>query len=191
MKICTGCQIEKPFSEFHKRRDTPSGVTARCKNCRISYQKSRSKEKSEYDAEYRNKNREKIKNYLKEYNENNRVALSVKKKAYKNERKDFFNSLDAERDLTIIGRSKKIYNSAKRSAPLRNLSFNLDLDDVLLKMIAGRCARSGIPFDLKRSKTVRNPFAPSIDRINNAIGYEKKQCSACLQYVQHRKSRQL
>lgn len=41
----------------------------------------------------------------------------------------------------------------------------------------GRCCKTGIKFDLVRlakNQKITNPFAPSPDRINNALGYTKK-----------------
>lgn len=43
----------------------------------------------------------------------------------------------------------------------------------------GRCAVSGLPFSYERglpTKDGRNPMAPSVDRIDNAKGYEKNNC---------------
>lgn len=43
----------------------------------------------------------------------------------------------------------------------------------------GKCAVSGIPFSYDRglpTKDRRNPRAPSVDRIDNARGYEKRNC---------------
>lgn len=41
----------------------------------------------------------------------------------------------------------------------------------------GRCEATGIPFSLdKREGTFRRPFAPSIDRLDNAAGYSFSNC---------------
>ena len=43
----------------------------------------------------------------------------------------------------------------------------------------GKCAVSGMPFNYERgfaSKDRRNPNAPSVDRLNNANGYTRKNC---------------
>jgi hypothetical protein len=37
-----------------------------------------------------------------------------------------------------------------------------------------RCAVTGVPFSLDRYGTTRAPFAPSIDRIDSALGYTRK-----------------
>lgn len=37
----------------------------------------------------------------------------------------------------------------------------------------GKCSKTGIPFDLTLRENSRNPFRPSPDRVDNAIGYTK------------------
>ncbi|AOQ26833.1 hypothetical protein [Vibrio phage S4-7] len=32
-KVCSCCEEEKPSSEFHKRKDTPTGLRDKCKEC--------------------------------------------------------------------------------------------------------------------------------------------------------------
>lgn len=32
-KVCSCCGEEKPSSEFHKRKDTPTGLRGKCKEC--------------------------------------------------------------------------------------------------------------------------------------------------------------
>lgn len=63
---------------------------------------------------------------------------------------------------------------AKQNAKGRGKEFNITLDSIydLLDECGGRCAVTGAPFSLDFiSRDGRRPFAPSIDRINSAIGY--------------------
>ncbi|HRP26364.1 hypothetical protein [Thauera sp.] len=55
----------------------------------------------------------------------------------------------------------------------RGHEFDIDLDYVadLVSQNGGRCALSGLLFDLKREGGKRNPFRPSIDRIDSSRGY--------------------
>lgn len=48
-----------------------------------------------------------------------------------------------------------------------------------IEMQGGRCIVSGLPFSYTRglpTKDRRNPYAPSVDRINCSIGYTKRNC---------------
>ena len=40
MKVCTGCRVEKPHAEFHKRRDAKDGLASRCKACRNEHNRN-------------------------------------------------------------------------------------------------------------------------------------------------------
>jgi hypothetical protein len=48
-KVCTTCKVEKPISEFHKKKCAKSGVQSKCKVCR-----------KEYDRQYYSDNAEEI-----------------------------------------------------------------------------------------------------------------------------------
>ena len=70
-----------------------------------------------------------------------------------------------------------LYGVRKRSKD-RNLKFDLDqkfIDDLWVKQ-EGKCAISGISFECfykKSSAGKRDPLRPSLDRINNDLGYIK------------------
>jgi hypothetical protein len=61
------------------------------------------------------------------------------------------------------------YSMAKATASRRSVSFDLDLDDLRLVYHhqRGKCAVTGIPFDL----TIGSDRRPSLDRINASVGY--------------------
>jgi len=70
-KICTKCRIEKPITEFHKRKRNKDGLDTWCKEC-----------KQKYAKEYRQINSIKLKESKREYNFKNREELNRKKKIY-------------------------------------------------------------------------------------------------------------
>ena len=43
MKKCSKCTIEKPLTEFHKRKNRACGYTSQCKSCRKKYTTKRTK----------------------------------------------------------------------------------------------------------------------------------------------------
>lgn len=85
-------------------------------------------------------------------------------------------------DINIKGRSSKFYSSVKgrtltllKSAKRRDINSELDFDYLYNKLLKNKCEVTGILFDLnKNNKWKKNPYSPSIDRINNKIGYTKE-----------------
>lgn len=75
----------------------------------------------------------------------------------------------AHRD-TPQGRAYYLWKNARnRSGP----DFNLSRERILQKILAGRCERSGLPFNPSAStgSGMMNSFAPSLDKIDRTKGY--------------------
>ncbi len=74
---------------------------------------------------------------------------------------------------TVEGRSKIIYTVTKRRAVLKGLEFSIPLTQISDALYDGFCEKTGIEFDFgPPPKDCRvNPWAPSIDRIDNLRGY--------------------
>ena len=56
MKICTKCKIEKPLSDFRKKKNVKSGYSSRCKKCESEYNKTvnyNRENKYEYNKKWR------------------------------------------------------------------------------------------------------------------------------------------
>jgi hypothetical protein len=74
----------------------------------------------------------------------------------------------------------EVFQRAKKNARLREIEFLLTKIefDALVEKADGRCMVSGLPFsaEAKREFGKRRPFAPSLDRIDSAIGYTKENC---------------
>lgn len=70
-------------------------------------------------------------------------------------------------------RLTRMYCTRKRDSRLRGISFSISKSDIgdLAEQQGWRCARTGISLDLTASDGMK-PFGPSLDRINNNIGYE-------------------
>ncbi|SMB93404.1 hypothetical protein [Deinococcus hopiensis] len=67
-----------------------------------------------------------------------------------------------------------IYRTTRKNAATRGLLFDLSRDDFaeLVARADSKCEVSGLPFSLERAGSFRRPFAPSIDRVNNQLGYQ-------------------
>lgn len=70
---------------------------------------------------------------------------------------------------------RKLMYLSKMRSKQRNLEFNIDLNFVKKLAETDTCAVTGIKFDYNPNWH-RNPFGPSIDRINIQEGYNKKNC---------------
>jgi hypothetical protein len=76
--------------------------------------------------------------------------------------------------------AKRFAAAVKRSAKLRNLSFDLSEAWFKERLDKGTCEVSGLPIRIKlyKQKDVgkRNFYSPSVDRIDNSIGYIPSNC---------------
>mgnify|MGYP003678747225 CR=1 FL=1 len=58
MKVCRMCGEEKPFTKFHKRKDSKDGLQLKCKPCMLNhnkkYHEKHRKESNDYQKKYRN-----------------------------------------------------------------------------------------------------------------------------------------
>lgn len=66
-----------------------------------------------------------------------------------------------------------LFSAAKTRAKDKGIEFSITLEWVTEILEKGICQASGIAFSFEKVKT-RNPFSPSIDRKNSAIGYTTK-----------------
>ena len=73
MRICTKCQIEKPYEEFHKSKKGKNGYTARCKSCCGEYNRrpENIERRKQIRKNYRKRPevKEKEQNWRKEYSQ--------------------------------------------------------------------------------------------------------------------------
>ena len=91
-----------------------------------------------------------------------------------------------------VGRANRIYHTLIKGAESRGIAFNLSKEWILEKLLNGRCEVTGIPFVFdanKNSFTVksknqnRNPWSPSVDRIDSSKGYTEENCKmVCTMY---------
>jgi hypothetical protein len=154
MKKCNKCNLEKPLGEFYTcvRKDRPSGcgykISHICKECSNASSRERYASGKNY------------KQTRKNYSHSTRG-------------KQILERANIKHYESIKGRACHLFNSAKR----RHQKWEFfDLDRVFIeeKLSAGKCEVTGLPFDFTSPGDSRkNPFAPSIDRIDNSLGYTK------------------
>lgn len=169
MKKCSTCKTDKLGNEFPAKG-------RRCKECcaastrkwyakksenetdRIAIQKRQNdwhQNKIRTDAEYRERHLAKRRVRAAKNAENNNPKERARM---------------AARLRTVQGRASYLLTAAR----MRDHACDLLLTDVLPTVEAGTCPRTGFKFDLSpHAEHHRNPFSPSIDRIDGAKGYVK------------------
>lgn len=150
-KFCKKCGTEKPLDEFHNDKNRPSGKFPYCKECHYSEMRAR------YNA------RPDVRRKRAEAYERNRDDPDRKKAAKRSAEKHY---------QSLKGRATSLLRSAKRSPD----GCTLTLDWIIAGIRRGYCAVTGVQFDLtnqhqKISGRAKNPYAPSLDRVNPKGSY--------------------
>jgi len=92
MKKCSKCGIEKPLSEFYKRKASKDGHRGTCKICRnklVALYRQKNKDKiAEQGALYYQENKDKIAEYKALYRQENKDKIAEQNALWRQERKD-------------------------------------------------------------------------------------------------------
>lgn len=89
-----------------------------------------------------------------------------------------------------IAAAKKMLVNATGRTKKKGMESSIDVDTIIdmLRRQSFRCAVTLLPFDLewrKKSGAARNAFAPSLDRIDNSLGYSRENCRIVLSAVNY------
>ena len=81
----------------------------------------------------------------------------------------------------IRARALQLLNTARHRAKRKGLEFDLTVEWFMDKLATGTCEKTGFPFAYEAVPNRRvNPYAPSLDRRDNAIGYTKANTQVVL-----------
>lgn len=154
MKVCKKCKLEKPVSQFHNDRKRADGKYPNCMVCVNSYARNRHKNPEV---------KEKIRRYLEIKNND----FEFKEKA-KIRGQRFYES--------IAGRTVTLLNNCRKSPSGKTIKPTVTFEHIESSLKLGFCAVTGLKFQLDRAHQIetgnkKNPYAPSIDRINPNEGY--------------------
>lgn len=86
---------------------------------------------------------------------------------------------DANDKATLAQNYSPVFSRALRNAEKRGIPFEITIDQFyrMVTKAKGCCQISGLPFKFPRNqKGRRNPFGPSLDRINSRKGYVQGNC---------------
>lgn len=159
-KTCKHCAVTSKVAAFARNR-------RECKPCysnRLKKWVSENKEhKAKNDAIYNSKPENKLRR-------RDKYANGGAEKIYRN---------------MPNGRSLAMWYTLKKGAEKRGITFEITKDWILEKLNKGKCEVTGIPFvfqpefdsnSVKVKDQYRNPFSPSVDRIESAKGYTEDNC---------------
>lgn len=176
IRVCSKCKRELPLDMFTKDSTKKYGLSAFCKDCQKEQRKQRKPKIDEWFENNKDKVREQRKEHYKEHAE--------EKKAYNNERKEYFAQKRKEytqQNIDKVREQRKRYRKSLKSrykkyeigAKKRGLSFELSLDefDEITKMPCEYCGGysdelNGIKFN-------------GVDRIVSSEGYTSKNSVPC------------
>jgi len=198
-QVCNKCRQEKPLALFPKwrlkckacksaenstrlkeRYATDLNFVARTKERAAAWQRKNAEQANEYqrrrhaakvaagDREYLLKSSEATKRYYR--SEKGKATMAARNKRYEESGQD--KVWRQARYTKPESRTSQLLASTRNRALKFNIKFDLIFDDVYLAILAGKCSKTGLPFNLEPHPDHRvHPFAPSIDRINPKKGY--------------------
>lgn len=153
-KVCAKCKIAMPKDNFYNNRQRWDGKYPNCIECHQRYMRTRYATNPQ------------VRQYLSEKNKLNRAnpdfVAATKRRSAK-----FYESIE--------GRARVLLTNARKS-PDGNSKCTVTLDHIIQGIQRGYCPVTKIRFDLTRAHQAasgrkKNPYAPSLDRIDSRGGY--------------------
>lgn len=128
-----------------------------------------------------------IKNYTEEFINYHIVRI---RKYFKESNKK--RNLESIKTDCVKYRAKTMLSSAKARALAKNMTYDLTYEWLYKKMLNGHCEATGLPFIVKNEITsdrkTKNPFSPSIDRIDSSQGYTMDNCQIVCNHFNYMKN---
>jgi len=78
--------------------------------------------------------------------------------------------------LYNYAQKRDIIKKLEKRANRKGIPFNLDIGWLSSKLALGFCESTGLPFKEHPNVGHRNPYLPSVDRIDSSGGYTKDNC---------------
>ena len=108
------------------------------------------------------------------YNNKERVSAAGKARYHANKEIKKL-AAHASRQSTI-GQAKSLLKGAMGRAKKKEIECDLTAEWINRRLVAGCCEVTGIAFQQTKYGEIRNPFAATIDRVDNRKGYTQDNC---------------
>ena len=201
-KVCAVCKTEKPLSMFPKWRTKCRACRSVENSARLKERYANDPKFAaavqKRAADWQRVNAEKSNEYHRRRHAKKIAAgdeayiskMTASQRKYRNSKKGRSATAARMQHYEESGRAKA-WRAARRAKPesrasqmvagARNRAVKMNVpcdvvfDDVYAPVVAGKCQKTGIAFDLEPHPDHRvHPWAPSIDRIDGRKGYTKK-----------------
>lgn len=103
IKVCGRCKIEKPITEFHKKKSSKDGHYTYCKSC-----------KNLDDKRYREDNKDKVSARKSVYHQLNKENINAKRRIDYQNNKEMINELRKDRDREYREKNKEVLRERHR-----------------------------------------------------------------------------
>lgn len=160
---CTKCDAVKPIDAFGKDKSRRYGKALYCKSCTRTVmkviRKRNNEQRTDYNREYRNGNRDAYRVWERDNYKKRKVERLAQAKKWRE---------------GLGGTARMMYLAARTRAKKKSIDFDIDSDviETMIRCQDERCALTGIPFEYSSDGVYRyRPFAPSLDRRDNTLGY--------------------
>jgi len=180
-KVCTGCNIRKPLTDFHSHPNAAGKTANKCKSCASEYARSKNtygsftefaEQRVAYDPVNQTKRCSRCENIkeLKDFGPlktglagRHSVCRECLQRQNESPKYRSWNLLNG-----MISRSRK-----------KGREVTITREWIETELEKGRCSVTGLPFHfglVEKSHRNQHPFAPSIDRLDNTKGYTPENC---------------
>jgi hypothetical protein len=146
MKVCSKCNIEKPFDEFYKHKRFKDGFRSECKNCVKKYKDYNKDKIKEWYLEYYKKNRDKILEYHKSYNLENKTKIKIYRENNKEKIKQSAKKYKKINKDKILKRRREYESIKKQTNPIYKFRHNV-------RTLIGGCFKRGKNNYEKKTRT--------------------------------------
>ena len=179
---CKVCKSAENSARLKERYASDPKFIARTKERAAAWQKENAERSNEYhrqrhaakvaagDRDYLLKSSEATKRYYR--SEKGKAATAARTKRYEDSGQA--QAWRKARYARPESRVAALLHGARNRAAKTGLECDITFDDVYPLIAAGRCPKTGLPFDLSPHTDLRrHPLAPSLDRVDSAKGHVK------------------
>lgn len=138
-------------------------------------------------ARWKAANREKLRAQERARYDTNKKEITANKRKWRNANRHKDAAYRTKVRATVYGRAAMLHDNAKQRAKKKDIVFRLSLEYVIAGIAQVFCPKTGVMFDLSKSGSRTNPFAPSLDRIDSTKPYVDANVQVVAWFYNHMK----